>query len=85
MRSTFRSMNGRAKAALKGTTLLAGVGAALLAIAPAYAADADSDAMGVESVVVTGYRASLTAATDAKRASTGFTDSIFAEIGRAHV
>ncbi|MFK3888877.1 TonB-dependent receptor [Sphingomonas sp. NPDC079357] len=32
-----------------------------------------------EDIVVTGYRSSLAKATDSKRASTGFTDSIFAE------
>ncbi|MEH3103744.1 MAG: TonB-dependent receptor [Sphingomonas phyllosphaerae] len=32
-----------------------------------------------EDIVVTGYRSSLAKSTDAKRASTGFTDSIFAE------
>ncbi len=37
--------------------------------------DATSDA----DIVVTGYRSSLAKSTDAKRASTGFTDSIFAE------
>ncbi len=77
MRPTFRILNNRAKSVLRGTTLLAGIGAAFVAVAPAYAADAD--ATGVETVVVTGYRASLTAATDAKRASTNFSDSIFAE------
>ena len=77
MRSNFRILNNRAKSVLRGTTLLAGVGAAFIAVAPAYAADADNGP--VETVVVTGYRASLTAATDAKRASTNFTDSIFAE------
>jgi TonB-dependent receptor len=71
MRSSLRTFNSRAKTVLLGTTLLAGLGAA---VAPAFAADSD-----VETVVVTGYRASLTAATDAKRASTNFTDSIFAE------
>ena len=79
MRSNFRSLNNRAKSVLRGTTLLAGIGAAFMAVAPAYAADADADNSPVETVVVTGYRASLTAATDAKRASTNFTDSIFAE------
>ena len=79
MRSNFRSLNNRAKSVLRGTTLLAGIGAAFIAVAPAYAADADADNSPVETVVVTGYRASLTAATDAKRASTNFTDSIFAE------
>ncbi len=77
MRPTFRSLNDRAKSVLRGTTLLAGIGAAFVAVAPAFAAD--SDATGVETVVVTGYRASLTASTDAKRASTSFTDTIFAE------
>ncbi|HWD25898.1 MAG TPA: TonB-dependent receptor [Rhizomicrobium sp.] len=77
MRSTSRSLRHHARTVLKGTTLLAGLGAAFMAVAPAYAADADSDT--VESVVVTGYRASLTASTDAKRASTTFSDSIFAE------
>ncbi|HEY4941708.1 MAG TPA: TonB-dependent receptor [Rhizomicrobium sp.] len=75
MRPNFRSLNNRAKSMLRGTTLLAGIGAVFVATAPAYAADADA----IETVVVTGYRASLTASTDAKRASTNFTDSIFAE------
>lgn len=73
MRSSNRSLNLRA--VLRSTTLLAGLGAAVVAAAPARAADADT----VETVVVTGYRASLTASTDAKRAATNFTDSIFAE------
>ncbi len=76
MRSNFRILNNRAKSVLRGTTLLAGIGAVFVATAPAYAADATTP---IETVVVTGYRASLTAATDAKRASTNFTDSIFAE------
>jgi TonB-dependent receptor len=76
MRPNFRILNNRAKSLLRGTTLLAGIGAAFVATEPAFAADADSS---IETVVVTGYRASLTAATDAKRASTNFTDSIFAE------
>jgi TonB-dependent receptor len=72
MRSNSRILRSHAKSVLLGTTLLGG--AAFLAIAPAYAADDN-----IETVVVTGYRASLTAATDAKRGSTNFTDSIFAE------
>ncbi|MEI9994432.1 MAG: TonB-dependent receptor [Rhizomicrobium sp.] len=75
MRPSFRILNNRAKSVLRGTTLLAGLGAAFVATAPAFAADADQ----VETVTVTGYRASLTASTDAKRASTNFTDSVFAE------
>ncbi len=43
--------------------------------APAPAAQADT----VEEVVVTGFRKSLTDATNAKRASVAFTDSVFAE------
>ncbi len=74
MRSNFRILNNRARSVLRGTTLLAGIGAAFATAAPAYAADAP-----IETVIVTGYAASLTAATDAKRASTNFTDSIFAE------
>ncbi|MEI9992448.1 MAG: TonB-dependent receptor [Rhizomicrobium sp.] len=76
MRSHFRILNNHARLMLRGTTVLAGIGAAFIVMAPAFAADDDST---VETVVVTGYRASLTAATDAKRASTNFTDSIFAE------
>jgi TonB-dependent receptor len=72
MRSNSRILRHRAKSLLLGTTLLGG--AAVLAAAPACAADEN-----VETVIVTGYRASLTAATDAKRGSTNFTDSIFAE------
>ncbi|MEI9886481.1 MAG: TonB-dependent receptor [Rhizomicrobium sp.] len=73
MRPNFLNLNNCAKSVLRGTTLLAGLGAAFVATAPAHAADA------IETVVVTGYRASLAASTDAKRASTNFTDSLFAE------
>ncbi|MEJ0026262.1 MAG: TonB-dependent receptor [Rhizomicrobium sp.] len=73
MRAHFRILNNRARTVLRGTTLLAGIGAAFVATAPAHADDA------VETVVVTGYRASLAASTDAKRASTNFTDTLFAE------
>lgn len=46
----------------------------------AAAQDASPPAQGAtEDIVVTGYRSSLAKSTDAKRASTGFTDSIFAE------
>ncbi len=79
MRSNFRSLNNRAKSVLRGTTLLAGVGAAFIAVAPAYAPMRTRTTVPSKPVVVTGYRASLTAATDAKRAATNFTDSIFAE------
>jgi TonB-dependent receptor len=42
-------------------------------------APADPSATGNEDVLVTGYRASLQSQTNAKRASIGFTDTIFAE------
>src|ERR1700744_4296927 len=60
----------RVKTIFLGTSMLAGM--ALLA--PGQAQD-----QNVETVTVTGYAASLQLATDAKRNSTGFTDSIFAE------
>jgi outer membrane receptor protein involved in Fe transport len=72
MRSNSRILSNRARSLLLGTSLLGG--AAFMATAPAFAADEN-----VETVIVTGYRASLTAATDAKRGATNFTDSIFAE------
>ncbi len=49
-------------------------GTALAQNAPAGAGSAP-----LEEVVVTGIRASLESATEAKKESTGFTDSIFAE------
>jgi TonB-dependent receptor len=54
-----------------GTSVLVGL-ASLLAIAPASAQD-------METVTVTGYRASLQSSTNAKRDAVGFTDSVFAE------
>jgi TonB-dependent receptor len=55
-----------------GTTLLAGV-AAFVTSTAAFAQEA------METVVVTGYRASLESATNAKRASVNVSDSIFSE------
>ena len=60
---------------LMGTSLLVGVTSALFAAAPAFAQQAG----GMETVVVTGYRASLEDSTNAKRAAVGFSDSVFAE------
>ncbi|WP_082554922.1 TonB-dependent receptor [Caulobacter sp. Root1455] len=63
--------------ALIGASCLTG-----LAAAPAFAqqaAPAASNADTVEEVVVTGFRKSLTDATNAKRDSIAFTDSVFAE------
>jgi TonB-dependent receptor len=59
------------RARLLGTTVLAGVGL-LLASTPAVAQE-------METVTVTGYRASLASSTNAKRDAIGFSDSIFAE------
>ncbi len=58
------------RAALLGTTFLAG---GLLVAVPATAQEA------METVTVTGYRASLQDSTNAKRAAVGFSDAIFAE------
>lgn len=60
------------RARLLGTTILAGVGL-LMATAPAAAQDA------METVTVTGYRASLQSSTNAKRESVNFSDSVYAE------
>ncbi len=62
----------RTHAALMGTSVLGGV-ASLLGAAPAIAQDSGQ----METVTVTGYRASLADSTNAKRASVSFTDSIF--------
>jgi len=48
------------------------------AVAPVPQTDQSQGAPG-EDIVVTGYRSSLAKSTESKRASTGFTDSIFAE------
>ncbi|HEV7716295.1 MAG TPA: TonB-dependent receptor [Steroidobacteraceae bacterium] len=66
---------------------LHGIGSALLGTAclvtlsgtAAAQNAADADKPVLEEIVVTGIRASLQSSTDAKRESTGFTDSIFAE------
>src|SRR6201995_1373255 len=58
--------------------LMGGSMLAIMMIAPSLA-QAQQVAGGVESVTVTGYAASLQKATDAKRDSTNFTDTIFAE------
>jgi TonB-dependent receptor len=55
-----------------GTSVFAGLATVLAVSAPVFAQE-------IETVTVTGYRASLTDSTNAKRASVGFSDSIFAE------
>lgn len=61
------------RARLLGTTVLAGLGL-LMASVPAIAQDNT-----IETVTVTGYRASLESSTNAKRESVSFSDSVFAE------
>jgi len=67
------------KLALLGATMLAGLSPALVQAqtqaAPAQPAAKDDSTV----VVVTGFRASLTSATTAKKNSTNFTETIFAE------
>jgi TonB-dependent receptor len=64
----------RLKPLLLSATILAGA-----LVAPAIANAQTGEADTVEEVVVTGFRASLQSSTNAKRESTAFTDSIFAE------
>jgi TonB-dependent receptor len=63
-----------ARATLMGGSMLA----AMMLLAPSIA-HAQAANEGVEQVTVTGYAASLEKATDAKRNSTNFTDSVYAE------
>jgi TonB-dependent receptor len=62
------------KSLLLGTSLLAGI-ASLAAFSGAYAQDSDT----IETVMVTGYRASLASSTMTKKQSVGFSDAVFAE------
>src|SRR4029077_9850135 len=66
---------GRAKTVLMSGSMLM----AMMVVAPSLASSQPVAANGVESVTVTGYAASLLKATEAKRDSTNFTDTIFAE------
>src|SRR5215469_7881624 len=72
MHSSLRANSICAKALLLGATMLS-TGFASAAMA------AEAAPGTVEEVVITGYRKSLTEATEAKRDSTTFTDSVFAE------
>lgn len=82
------------RGALLGATILSGfyAQAAFAQFAPTTSAASDPaapqqttlgtaqpDAAATDDIVVTGYRNSLAQSTNAKRASTGFTDAIFAE------
>ena len=62
----------RTRAALMGTSVLVGLSTLLAVAMPSYAQES------LETVTVTGYRASLTDSTNAKRASIN-------QIGRANV
>jgi TonB-dependent receptor len=75
MHSTAGIRAGRARAVLMG----GGMFAAMMIIASSLANAQAVAANGVESVTVTGYAASLEKATNAKRDSTNFTDTVFAE------
>ena len=75
MHSTVGIRFGRAKTVLMSGSMLAG----LAMLAPSLAQAQPVAANGVEAVTVTGYAASLQKATDAKRDSTNFTDTVFAE------
>jgi TonB-dependent receptor len=75
MRTTAGIHSGRAKVMLMGSSMFA----AMMVIAPSLANAQAVAANGVESVTVTGYAASLLKATEAKRDSANFIDSVFAE------
>src|ERR1700744_1311358 len=67
--------SGRTRAILMGGSMVA----AMMVIAPSLANAQQTAANNVEQVTVTGYAASLEKATEAKRNSTNFTDTFFAE------
>src|ERR1700761_7764161 len=67
--------SGRTKVMLMGGSMVA----AMTVIAPSLANAQQVAANSVEQVTVTGYAASLEKATDAKRNSNNFTDTVFAE------
>jgi TonB-dependent receptor len=64
-----------AKSVLLGTSLLTGLAVLAMSVPAAFAQDEGA----VETIVVTGYRASLESAMMAKKQSVGFTDAVFAE------
>ncbi|MDE2496169.1 MAG: TonB-dependent receptor [Alphaproteobacteria bacterium] len=64
------------KPILLGSSLLTGL--AMIATSPVFAQDVNSS-IPIETVTVTGYRASLEDATNAKRSAVSFSDSVFAE------
>jgi TonB-dependent receptor len=65
------------RALLLGATIMAG--APMTALAQTSAPPAQQEATVVDEIIVTGFRGSLAQSTTAKRESTAFTDSIFAE------
>jgi TonB-dependent receptor len=75
MQTTAELRSNRSKSVLMSGSMLL----AMTLLAPSLAAAQPVAANGVESVTVTGYAASLEKATDAKRNSVGFSDTIFAE------
>ncbi len=75
MRRRVFMLNGPGAALLGPACLIA----TLAGTAHAQTADRPAGSPPLEEVVVTGFRASLESSTEAKKESTGFTDSIFAE------
>lgn len=76
MHSTKTRSARRARSILMGSSLLAGAAVALLTPVAALAQDDDAS---TDEIVVTGFRGSLQQSADAKRNSTSFIDSVFAE------
>ena len=75
MHPTTDRLGTHARTMLLGTTVLAGLAMVFIAAAPALAQESDQ----IETVTVTGYRASLAKALEIKRDSVGVRDSIVAE------
>src|SRR5690606_2770956 len=75
-RSALSHALGLALIGLAGTAVAQDQPAAQDAPAPAQSS---RDAVDLDQVIVTGYRQSLQYSTEAKRESTGFTDTIFSE------
>ena len=73
MKMAMKGAGTRNRVFLMGTTVLAGMAVVATLAVPALAQEA------METVTVTGYRASLQSAANAKREAANFSDSVFAE------
>jgi TonB-dependent receptor len=79
MYPSVERLSNRAKTVLLGSTILAGLGTAVLAVAPAYAqATTPAGQEAIETVVVTGIRASLQSAQAIKQNADQVVDAITA-------